>query len=155
MLTDKAEELEKNIIKIAVKGYLLVENKAVKVDDFMVADKPLRDAFELMVKVFKYDLVLSSIEWQFSRYCSGRNRVKKERITEAIEKIVELLHNAEAIITNLLAPHLQSKNMLRITSSFGMIADVKFLDNAFSDAELEDDLEQLVDAMEYYTQFHW
>lgn len=45
--------MEKNIIKIAVKAYLLIENKTVTADDFLVADKPLRESFELMVKIFK------------------------------------------------------------------------------------------------------
>jgi len=45
--------MEKNIIKIAVKAYLLVDNGTLTADDFLVADKPLREAFELMVKVYK------------------------------------------------------------------------------------------------------
>jgi len=39
-----------------------------------VADKPLREAFELMVKVF-----------------NGRGRVKEEKIKEALGKVEELL----------------------------------------------------------------
>jgi len=134
----KADEVEKNIIKIAVKAYLLVDNNTLTVDDFLVADKPLREAFELMVKIF-----------------NGRNRVKKERIVEAIEKVVELLKKAEEIVTNLLAPQLTSKNMIRISSSFASIANKDFMEHVYADPELEGDLEKLIDAMEYYTQFHY
>jgi len=134
----KADDLEKNIIKIAVKSFLLVENKQLQADDFLVADKPLREAFELMVKVF-----------------NGRKRVKPEKIEEALRKVEALLKKAEEVITNLLAPHLTPKNMLRISQAFGCIADVKFLMTVFNNDELEEDLDKLIDAMEYYTQFHY
>jgi len=103
-----------------------------------VADKPLREAFELMVKVF-----------------NGRGRVKEEKIKEALGKVEELLKKAEEVITNLLAPHLTAKNMLRISSAFGCIANADFLMTVFRNDQLEEDLDKLIDAMEYYTQFHY
>jgi len=134
----KAEELEKNIIKIAVKSFLLVDSKKLQADDFLVADKPLRDSFELMVKVF-----------------NGRKRVKSDKIEEALKKVEMLLKKAEEVITTLLAPHLTPKNTLKISQAFGCIADVKFLATVFRNDELEEDLDKLIDAMEYYTQFHY
>jgi len=134
----KAEDLEKNIIKIPVKSFLLIENKILTADDFLVADKPLREAFELMVKVF-----------------NGRGRVKEDKIKEALAKVEELLKKAEEVITNLLAPHLTSKNMLRISGAFGCIANTEFLITVFQNEQLEEDLDKLIDAMEYYTQFHY
>jgi len=134
----QAEELEKNIIKIAVKAFLLIENKQITADEFLVADKPLREAFELMVKVF-----------------NGRSRVKDEKIREALAKVEEFLKKAEEILTNLLAPHLTAKNMLRISSVFGSVAHSEFLYPAFKNPSSEEDLDKLIDAMEYYTQFHY
>jgi len=134
----QGEELEKNIIKIAVKAFLLIENKQITADEFLVADKPLRESFELMVKVF-----------------NGRSRVKEEKIREALAKVEELLKKAEEILTNLLAPHLTAKNMLRISSVFGSIASADFLFPAFKNPSSEEDLDKLIDAMEYYTQFHY
>jgi len=134
----QADDLEKNIIKIAVKSFLLIEKKVLTPDDFLIADKPLREAFELMVRVF-----------------NGRSRVKEDKILEALKKVEELLKKAEEVITNLLAPHLTSKNMLRISSAFGCIASADFLFKVFKKPELEDDLDKLIDAMEYYTQFHY
>jgi len=136
--TKQAEELEKNIIKIAVKAFLLIENKQITADEFLVADKPLREAFELMVKVF-----------------NGRARVKDEKIREALAKVEDLLKKAEEILTNLLAPHLTAKNMLRISSVFGKIASSEFLYPVFKNPSSEEDLDKLIDAMEYYTQFHY
>lgn len=51
----------------------------------MVADKPLRDAFNLLVKVF-----------------NGRQRAKKERVIEALVKVEGHLKQAEKVITELL-----------------------------------------------------
>jgi len=134
----KAEDLEKNIIKIAVKSYLLIEKNKIDSDEFLKADRPLRSAFELLCRCF-----------------NGRNRVQAEVLYEALLKIEGHLREAEEILTNLLAPHLTPKNLFRISFSFGLLADAKFLNRVFTDATFDEELEKLVDAMEYYTQFHF
>jgi len=134
----KGEELEKNIIKIAVKAYLLIEKGRIDSDDFLKADRPLRAAFELLCRCF-----------------NGRNRVQSEVLYEALLKIEGHLREAEEVLTDILAPHLTAKNLFRISFSFGLIADAKFLNKIFTDATYDEELEKLVDAMEYYTQFHF
>jgi len=134
----KAQEMEKNIIKLAVKAYILVDNKIVRGEQFLVADKPLRDAFNLLVKVF-----------------NGRQRAKKERIVEALQKVEADLKKAEKVLTELLAPHLSPENMMRMESIFSTVANVKFLEAVFYNDGVEDELEKLIDAMDYYTQFHY
>mmetsp|Transcript_29357 Transcript_29357/g.32621 ORF Transcript_29357/g.32621 Transcript_29357/m.32621 type:complete len:339 (+) Transcript_29357:256-1272(+) len=134
----KADEIEKNIIKLAVKSYLLIDRKKLQGDEFLVADKPLREAFELLIKCF-----------------NGRGRVDPKVLQGAFVRVEEMLKNAETVITNLLAPHLTPKNMFRISSTFGHLAHNDFLNQVFRDDTLEEDLEKLIDAMEYYTQFHY
>jgi len=134
----KAEELEADILKIAVKAFLLVENKDLKGSDFLKADAPLRTAFNLLVKVF-----------------NGRKRAKRERVIEALEKVEKELQSAQKIIVELLSPHITSKNMMRLTSVFGTVGNLKFLETIFYNDSIEDDLEKLIDAMDYYTQFHY
>jgi len=134
----KAEELEANILKIAVKAFLLVENKDLKGSDFLKADAPLRTAFNLLVKVF-----------------NGRKRAKRERVIEALEKVEKELQDAQNIIVELLSKHIKTKNMMRLTSIFGTVANLKFLETIFYDDTIEDELEKLIDAMDYYTQFHY
>jgi len=134
----KADEMEKNIIKIAVKAYILVDNKDLKGEQFLVADKPLRDAFNLLVKVF-----------------NGRGRAKKERVVEALQRVEADLKKAEKVITDLLQPHISPKNMFRLTSIFSTVANLKFLETVFYNDSVENELEKLVDAMDYYTQFHY
>jgi len=134
----RAEDLEKNIIKIAVKSYLLIEKGTLDPDEFLKADKPLRSAFELLCRCF-----------------NGRHRVQSNVLYEALQRIEASLREAEEILTNLLAPYLQTKNLFLINSSFGVLADAKFLSRVFSDEKYDEELEKLVDAMEYYTQFHY
>jgi len=134
----RAEELEKNIIKIAVKSYLLIEKGTLDPDEFLKADKPLRSAFELLCRCF-----------------NGRHRVQSNVLYDALVRIETSLREAEEILTNLLSPHLRTKNLFLINSSFGVLADAKFLSRVFSDEKYDEELEKLVDAMEYYTQFHY
>jgi len=134
----KAEDLEKNIIKIAVKAYLLIEKGKIDSDEFLKADRPLRSAFELLCRCF-----------------NGRKRVQSEVLYEALLRIEGNLRDAEEVLTNLLAPHLTPKNLFRISFSFGLLADAKFLNRVFTDDAFDEELEKLVDAMEYYTQFHF
>jgi len=134
----KADEMEKNIIKIAVKAYILVDNKDIKGEQFLVADKPLRDAFNLLVKVF-----------------NGRGRAKKERVVEALQKVEADLKKAEKVITELLQPFISGANMFRLASIFSTVANLKFLETVFYNDSVESELEKLVDAMDYYTQFHY
>jgi len=89
------------------------------------------------------------------RCFNGRNRVQSEVLYEALLKIEGHLREAEEVLTDILAPHLTAKNLFRISFSFGLIADAKFLNKIFTDATYDEELEKLVDAMEYYTQFHF
>jgi len=134
----KAIEMEKDIVKLAVKAYILVDNKDIKGQQFLIADKPLREAFNLLVKVF-----------------NGRTRARKDRVIEALQKVEVFLKQAEKVITELLAPHLGGKNMMRLQSIFAQIANVKFLETVFYNEAVADELEKLIDAMDYYTQFHY
>jgi len=115
-----------------------LKKKKLDPDEFLKADKPLRAAFELLCRCF-----------------NGRHRVQSNVLYDALVKIEGSLREAEEILTNLLAQYLQPKNLYRLSSSFGVLADAKFLSRVFSDDTFDEELEKLVDAMEYYTQFHY
>jgi len=137
-LRKKANEIENNIVKIAIKAYILFDNKYLKGGQFLVADKPVREAFNLLVKIF-----------------NGRQRSKKERVLEALQKVEGLLKTTEKVITELLAPHIGGTNMMRLASIFATVANAKFLETVFYNESVSDELEKLIDAMDYYTQFHY
>lgn len=136
----KAEELEANMVKIAVKAYLLVDSKELRGSDFLKADKPLRNAFNRLGRVF-----------------NGRfaGKAPKEAVIEALKKVAVDLTEARTIIQNLMTPHLQTKNVYRLTSIFDTVASYDFLEAVFFDDKSEANLQKLVDAMDAYTQFHY
>eukprot|EP01129_Flabellula_baltica_P017588 TRINITY_DN9792_c0_g1_i1.p1 TRINITY_DN9792_c0_g1~~TRINITY_DN9792_c0_g1_i1.p1 ORF type:complete len:320 (-),score=90.58 TRINITY_DN9792_c0_g1_i1:46-1005(-) len=134
----KAAELENNIIKIAIKSFMLIDKGKLEAETFLKADAPLREAFELLGRCY-----------------TARNRVQPDVFRDALVRVEGHLRDAEEIITNILAPFLRPKNMFRISAAFGILADASFLDHVFQDPEIEPDLEKLIDAMEYYTQFHY
>lgn len=134
----KSDEVERNIIKIVVKAYMLVNSKKVDGDEFIKADKPLRQAFDTLPKIY-----------------NQRWRMKPEQIKAQLGKCETSFKEAEAIITTLLGPHLSPKNMFRLASTFSFLGSAAFLGKAFEDASVEADVEKLVDAMDYYTQFNY
>lgn len=134
----KADEVERNIIKIVVKAYMLMNAKKVDGDEFIKADKPLRHAFDNLPKIY-----------------NQRWRMKPEAIKAQLAKCESSFKDAEAIITALLGPHLSPKNMFRLASTFSFLGSASFLGKAFEDPAVEADVEKLVDAMDYYTQFNY
>ena len=134
----KAAELEKNIIKIAIKSFMLIDKGKLEAEEFLKADAPLRETFELLGRCY-----------------TARNRVQPDVFKDALLRVEGHLKDAEEIITNVLAPYLRPKNMFRISAAFGVLADAQFLEHVFADEAIEEDLEKLIDAMEYYTQFHY
>jgi len=131
----KAEDLERNIFKIFVKVYTLICCGVINAEEFLSADKPVREAFELLVRIY-----------------NGRDRVKAEKISEALRKVESLFKRAEEILIQLLSPYLSTKNMLRVSLIFSSLMDIKFLETVLRDASLEADLVKLVSSMEVYTQ---
>jgi len=134
----KAEDLERNIFKIFVKVYTLICCGVINAEEFLSADKPVREAFELLVRIY-----------------NGRDRVKAEKISEALRKVESLFKRAEEILIQLLSPYLSTKNMLRVSLIFSSLMDIKFLETVLRDASLEADLVKLVSSMEVYTQVQY
>jgi len=134
----KGETLEKNIIKIAVKAYLIIEKGKITTDEFLKMDTPLRSAFELLSKCY-----------------SQRSRVSRETLHDGLLRVEGFFKESEEILTNLMAPYLTPKNLFKISQSFGCVADSLFLEKVLKDETLEEDLDKLIDAIDYYTQFHY
>ena len=133
----KADELENDIMKIAVKSFFLVDNKVVKGDAFLDVDAPIRKAFELIEKVW-----------------DKKERLSEEAANNAFKAIEGHLKQAEKVLTNILLPHLQPKSIQRIKTIFGYLASARFLKAIIMDDDLEDEVHELVQAMVRYTQVH-
>lgn len=133
----KADEIENDIMKIGMKSFFLVDNKIVESDAFLEVDGPIRKAFELIVKVW-----------------DKKDRTSKESLKVAFTSIEGHLRKAEQTLTAILLPHLQSKSIARVKNIFSYVGSARFLESIMLDDELEDEVHELVKAIEYYTQFH-
>jgi hypothetical protein len=133
----KAEEIENDIMKIAIKSFFLVDNKVIPGDAFLDVDGPIRKAFELMVKVW-----------------DKKERTSPESLKVAFNTIEQHLKKAEQVLTKILLPHLTAKSIQRVKNIFSYVGSARFLSNIMMDNELEDEVHELVKAIEYYTQFH-
>jgi len=134
----KADQLEEDIMKIAVKAVMLVDSKTVRGREFLAVDKPLRDALNLLSKIF-----------------NNKNKTTREKVVEALLKVETLMQEAQKILENILANHMGGKNMLRLAAIFQVVGDAKFMEVIMYKESVEPELEKLIDAIDFYTQFHW
>ena len=78
-----------------------------------------------------------------------------EVLTPGFEKIETEFNEVERILTNLMKPYLQAKNMMNLHNVLKMFGDVQFLKKVWGNPDLEDELFTLVSAMNNYTQFEY
>jgi len=138
----KADEIEKNILKLLVKMKVHVDDKSVDVEAFLQADRPLRSAFEIIYDCFDY-------------YNDMENERTKKSLQDRFGKVEKLLREAESILIGILRSHLQQKSLDCIASIFAYLATANFFMKVWQTPGLYEDLFQLVNAMNKYTQFHF
>jgi Domain of unknown function (DUF758)/PH domain len=134
----RATEIEDSIIKIAVKSYFLVDNKSLPSDAFLAVDGPLRATFELLGKI--YDRM---------------HRCTDDTLMDAFQRVEKHLEEAGKVLENLLIAHVTPKSINRLKDIFTCLGSAKFLFAIFKDNELEDEVHDLVKAMESYTMFEY
>jgi len=136
----KALEVRRNIQKILMKAYFQVEKKNLTMDDFMPAYKPLREAFDVLVK----------INDNYTLY-------KKDRLEGLFEQASTLLLTVEKHTEKLLLPYLKPKNIMILKQTLEYLAAPKFLKDVWSDEVLRDgdDLFELCLAMTKFNSFHF
>jgi len=133
-----ANEIEDNLMKIITKSFFLEKDKKITTEQFLKADEPLREAFNLLVEIRDY-----------------RHRMKGNAVTKRLAVVHERLMVVEEIITSMLVPYLTPNSIKRIARTFGLLGSIDFLDKAWSDGEMEEERDLLTDAMNRYTQFHF
>jgi len=138
----KAEEIERNILKLLAKAKINADNKAIAVKDFLKADQPLRQSFEILNECFDH-------------YEDAKTERVQKVLMEKFFKVERLLREVEKITSNILKPHLQPKSLNRIKVVFDYLASTDFLMKVWNTPNIYDDLFQLVNAMNRYTQFHY
>eukprot|EP01132_Coremiostelium_polycephalum_P006829 gene6829-8470_t len=132
---EKANEIEKNIIKILVKVFFQIENKTIQIPDLAKVDKALRDAFNHLDRAFRYYGVR-----------------KASDLIAIFEKASAALKQAETETIVLFTPYLSPVNIQKVKSTFAFLGSVDFFSKVWDDMEIEDDLFLLISALNKYTQ---
>jgi len=138
----KASEIEENIFKIGIKAYFLIDGGRCKLDDFLDADKPLRESLETLIRCHNHA--------KFSR------NVNTTLLREKFGSVKKNLDVTGEILTKILTPHIKKeRNIQRIKETTDYLGDADRLMLIFTDPSLDNDLQELIDAAEHYTQFHF
>jgi uncharacterized protein (DUF2267 family) len=129
-----AAEVEKQIIKMVMKGYFQYDKGNITMNEFKAIDGVLRKAFNQVDKLFGYYQVRAA-----------------SQLTEGFTKTAALLQEAASAVIALLEPHVQPENITKMKSSLSIIANADFLFKVWDCAQLEQDLLSLISAMNKYT----
>jgi len=135
----KAEDVERNMLKIIVKAKILIENKNLSLVDFLKADVPLRQAFDIFAELFDY-------------YGEG---LRIQRLQNKFQRAASLLREVQVISAAMLKPHLQPKSLARLDLVFDFLADPSLYNKIWTNQDLYLELFLLVNSMSKYTQFHY
>lgn len=133
-----AEEMEDNMIKIITKSFFLEKDKKITIANFLLADAPLREAFEALIAMRDYS-----------------HRMKAATINDKLRQVHDYLMTVERILHDMLEPHLKPNSLKRLGRIFGLLGSEEFLRRAWADDDLEEERDLLTDAMNRYTQFHF
>lgn len=137
----KGAIVEKNLFKLVVKAYFIVDSGKLKFEDFLDADKPLRQALNLLLKCYDHA--------KFAR------SVKQEQLKEKLIEVENFIKEAANTLKKLLSPHMKEKNVNRLDEVINIIGKADVLLKVFQDESISDEVSELMDAIERYTQFHF
>lgn len=133
--TKTAATVEKQLIKMVLKGYFQYDKGTITLEDFRTIDGVIRKAFNQVDKLFGYYQVRPA-----------------SQLTEGFNKTAVMLQDAVVGVMKLLEPHVRKENIIKMKDALGVIANAEFLFKVWDCAALEHDLLSLVSAMNKYTQ---
>jgi hypothetical protein len=130
-----AADVEKQIIKMVLKGYFQYDKGTITMNEFRLIDGVLRKAFNQMDKLFGFYQVRSS-----------------SQLTEAFAKTATMLQEASTAVLALLEPHVRPENLAKMKAALAVVCNAEFLYKVWDCATLEQELLALISAMNKYTQ---
>jgi len=137
----RAKIIEQNLYKIGVKCYFLIDSNTLSFNDFLEADRPLRNGLELLSKCHDHA--------KYSR------KLNEPLLKERLNEVEKCLREASDVLKKLLSPHIKPQNVQRIDDSMNSIGTADFLEKILLDPDLAEEVQELVNASEHYTQFHF
>eukprot|EP01101_Sappina_pedata_P007047 TRINITY_DN3649_c0_g2_i1.p1 TRINITY_DN3649_c0_g2~~TRINITY_DN3649_c0_g2_i1.p1 ORF type:complete len:207 (+),score=98.98 TRINITY_DN3649_c0_g2_i1:42-623(+) len=135
----RGETVVNNILKLVIKAKVLSDEKLISTKDFLQADVPLRQAFEILERL----------------YTLNGNDVRINQNLDKFNDASAQFRIVESMVSERFQPHVQPKTMNRIKQIFELLADTDFLVNAFKSNDVAEELAELVIATTKYTQFHY
>lgn len=130
-----AASVEKQIIKMVLKGYFQFDKGNITMAQFKSIDGILRKAFNQVDKLFGYFQVRAA-----------------SQLGEGFTKTAALLQEASAAVITLLEPHVRAENIAKMKEALAVISNADFLYKVWDCPQLEPDLLSLITAMNKYTQ---
>jgi len=132
-----AHDVEKQVIKVILKGYFQVEQGNISVEkDLKPLDVQLRQAFNQIDKLFAYYQVRTI-----------------EQLSAGLAKASAALKAVSDAIIKIMQTHMRPDNLAKILSVLNLLSDESFLVRIWSNPNVEQDLLALVSAMNKYTMF--
>jgi hypothetical protein len=129
---DEANVIENNIIKLIIKGHLLVEDKLLNVEVLSPVQPQVKKVFYLLTGAYHMD--------------TTQEAQLKEVLTRASKVITEI----EEFLNNALESHLTTKNHDKISAVFQKLGTPTFLFNVYTKPENKSQLVGLNDYMSKY-----
>lgn len=130
-----AANVEKQIIKMVLKGYFQFDKGNITMEKFRTIDGVLRKAFNQVDKMFSFYQVRAA-----------------SQLTEGFTKTAGLLQEAASAVISLLEPYVRAENIARMKEALAVITNAEFLFKVWDCPTLEQDLLALTSAMNKYTQ---
>eukprot|EP01103_Thecamoeba_quadrilineata_P000752 TRINITY_DN10663_c0_g1_i1.p1 TRINITY_DN10663_c0_g1~~TRINITY_DN10663_c0_g1_i1.p1 ORF type:complete len:214 (+),score=42.38 TRINITY_DN10663_c0_g1_i1:213-854(+) len=134
-------QLESNIIKFMVQAGVEKDAGNIRFRDFYRADPTLRESFDTLCKIYKF--------------YGNFNSTAKRDLTPYFKKVQELNLQTIRIIQDLLGPFVNEKDLSVIEDIYKEIGTAEFLQRIWNNPDLEEEMFELYNAMQSYTQFHY
>lgn len=133
-------EVREELVHFLVSVGLQKDSKKIRFRDLAVADPPLREAFDLLCKLFNfYD-----------------NNPYNRDLTPHFQRVEELFSEVARLLDSVLGPHFSSQTeRQRLEKIFSVVGTAEFFEDCWANPDLEDELFELYNAMNLYTQFHY
>eukprot|EP01098_Paradermamoeba_levis_P005927 TRINITY_DN2470_c0_g3_i1.p1 TRINITY_DN2470_c0_g3~~TRINITY_DN2470_c0_g3_i1.p1 ORF type:complete len:265 (-),score=87.02 TRINITY_DN2470_c0_g3_i1:292-1086(-) len=139
---ERAKEVNKIITRTLIKGYFQIEKKNLDLDQVLVCYKPLREAFELIVKIHD-----NYVRWR---------KLNPNQLNLYFQRIESLMKKVEESVTKLLSPYLKAENLIKLRQTFELIGSTKFWQDIWADDTLREG-EEIIDfciALNKFSSFH-
>ena len=138
----KADEIEKGLIRILTKMYFAIDNKQVAYEDFLKADRPLREAFKIV-----------SLIWGGRLRKVEKGKDPKEVIQEAFSNVQKYWKEVESVLVKGLTPIVKPKNLQLIRETLTYLRDPEFIKYVAKNEDLEEARLELEMAMDGTSSF--